>query len=129
MSLPMTKEARKEERYVKEYGEEQFFKDLEAYEKIIGKTWDEIVADEQPCCLIAVHKKALKVIEPFRLPTADITKEEAQLLDSTNDDFYRNGKTDIKCPRCGDSIILIELGSAYAIGCRRGCVNIGYRGI
>jgi len=59
-----TREARKDDRYIKEYGEKQFFKDLEAYGNILGKTWDEIVADEQPpVSIVAIHEKALTAIK------------------------------------------------------------------
>ena len=61
--------------------------------------------------------------------TVDITDDEARLLDNTNDDFFNNGKTDVKCPRCGGSIVMARFGTSYAIGCERDCVNIAYRGI
>ena len=61
--------------------------------------------------------------------TDNITMEEARILDDTNDDFFVNGKTEVKCPRCGNSIILKRYGSSYTIGCEYDCVKIGYRGI
>ena len=63
------------------------------------------------------------------LDTVDITEEEARLLDGTNGDFYNNGKTDVKCPRCGGAIVMVQYGSSYAIGCENNCVNLTYRGI
>jgi hypothetical protein len=63
------------------------------------------------------------------MTTDDITKEEARLLDATNDDFFNDGKTDVKCPRCGGSIIMAKYGTSYAIGCEFDCVNLVYRGI
>jgi len=58
-----TKEMWQEKKYIKKYGEEQFFKDLETYEEIIGKTWEEIVDEEQPISLVAIHEKALEAIK------------------------------------------------------------------
>jgi len=63
------------------------------------------------------------------MTTVDISDEEARLLDDTNKDFFNNGKTDIKCPRCGGAIVLAQFGTSYAIGCEHNCVNIVYRGI
>ncbi|MDR2558886.1 MAG: hypothetical protein LBC86_04995 [Oscillospiraceae bacterium] len=58
-----TKEARESDRYIKEYGEKQFFEDLDMYEEILGKTWDEITAEEQTTNPVAIHKKALVAIQ------------------------------------------------------------------
>ena len=63
------------------------------------------------------------------LDTEDITKEEARLLDNTHNDFSEYGKTDVKCPRCGGAIVMVEYGTSYAIGCERNCVSLAYRGI
>ena len=63
------------------------------------------------------------------LTTGDITKEEVSLLDNTNNDFFSNGKTDVKCPRCGGAIVTTDYDTSYAIGCEHNCVNIVYRGI
>lgn len=61
--------------------------------------------------------------------TFDITDEEARLLDGTNDDFFNDGKTNVKCPRCGASIVLVQYGTSYSIGCEYNCVSLVYRGI
>jgi predicted RNA-binding Zn-ribbon protein involved in translation (DUF1610 family) len=63
------------------------------------------------------------------LTTVDITKEEARILDSTNNDFFEHGKTDVKCPRCGGNIITADYGTSYSIGCEFNCINLVYRGI
>ena len=63
------------------------------------------------------------------VPTVDITKEEASLLMNTEKDLIKHGKTDVKCPRCGGSIVMKEFGSSYVIGCENDCVKVGYRGI
>ena len=62
-------------------------------------------------------------------PTLDITKEEVNLLINTENDLMRNGKTEVKCPRCGGAIVMKEFGTSYVIGCERDCVKVGYRGV
>ena len=61
--------------------------------------------------------------------TKGITMEEARLLDSTDDDFFERGKTDVKCPRCGGTIVLKRYGESYTIGCEHDCLVLAYRGI
>ena len=61
--------------------------------------------------------------------TANITEDEVRLLDNTNNDFFSVGKTDVKCPRCGGSIITKSYDTSYTIGCENDCICIGYRGI
>ena len=63
------------------------------------------------------------------LMTRAITEEETRLLDSTDNDFFSRGKTDVKCPRCGGAIITTDYGASYTIGCEFNCIKIGYRGI
>ena len=63
------------------------------------------------------------------LTTECITMEEARILNNTSEDFLTHGKTDVKCPRCGGSIILKEYDTSCTIGCEYNCVVIAYRGI
>ena len=63
------------------------------------------------------------------IPTVDITKREARLLADTEDDFVNHGKTDVKCPRCGGTVVLKDFDTSYVIGCENDCVKIGFRGI
>ena len=65
----------------------------------------------------------------INITTKDITDEEVQLIESANNDFFLHGKTDVKCPRCGAKIVLVEYGSSYVIGCDKDCLCLTYRGI
>ena len=58
-----------------------------------------------------------------------VTEEEARLLDSTDNDFFNHGKTNVKCPRCGGAIITTQYGTSYTIGCEFNCIEIACRGI
>ena len=61
--------------------------------------------------------------------TEDITMKEARMLHSTSEDFAKHGKTDVKCPRCGGSLVLKEFDTSCTIGCENACITIDYRGI
>jgi formamidopyrimidine-DNA glycosylase len=63
------------------------------------------------------------------ITTKDITMEEAIMLDDTHKDFSLHGKTDVKCPRCGNPIVMIERNTSYVIGCENGDLSSVYRGI
>ena len=64
-----------------------------------------------------------------KITTEDITKEEARILENTSNDFYEHGKTDVKCPRCGGTIVLKRYDTSYTIGCEHNCLTVGFRGI
>jgi hypothetical protein len=53
-----------EDAYIKEYGEEQFFKDLIAYGELMGKEWGDIL-DKEQISVVALHKKALLTINRY----------------------------------------------------------------
>ena len=56
--------------------------------------------------------------------------QEHKLLVEAATDFGNTGKTDKVCPRCGDSIILVDFGSVYAVRCATdGCIKAQFRGI
>lgn len=60
----------------------------------------------------------------------NITDKEAVFLDSIDEELAKEGKTDKKCPRCGNDIILERLGSSYSIRCKNeDCIGLVYRGI
>ena len=60
----------------------------------------------------------------------EMTLDEYRLLDKADDDFGKYGKTDIKCPRCGNDIIAIDVGTSHVIKCKTDdCIQSGYRGI
>ncbi|MCC8073060.1 MAG: hypothetical protein LIO62_02915 [Clostridiales bacterium] len=59
----------------------------------------------------------------------EMTKEEIDLLDSADDEIAKYGKTDKKCPRCGNDIILEEGRSWYSIRCKTdNCISLDFRG-
>ena len=56
--------------------------------------------------------------------------QEHELLIEAATDFGNIGKTDKVCPRCGDRIIFVDLGSSYAVRCATdGCIEAYFRGI
>lgn len=58
------------------------------------------------------------------------TLEEHKFLVSAETDFFLKGKTDKKCPRCGNEIICEEIGNSYAIRCKTdNCIKAEFRGI
>ena len=63
------------------------------------------------------------------IKTADLTKEEATILAGTEDDFIEHGSTNVKCPRCGRTLVMTNWDTSYTIGCENNCVTIGFRGI
>ncbi|MCC8073230.1 MAG: hypothetical protein LIO62_03800 [Clostridiales bacterium] len=60
----------------------------------------------------------------------EMTKEEIGLLDEADIEIGKYGKTDKKCPRCGNDIILEEGRSSYTIRCKTdNCISLIFRGI
>ena len=49
--------------YAQEYGEKQFFEDLEQYGQLLGEDWGDIVAREQPSSMEDFHKKAIAALK------------------------------------------------------------------
>mgnify|MGYP006934539150 CR=1 FL=1 len=61
---------------------------------------------------------------------SDTTLEEHLFLLSAGEDISNYGKTDKRCPRCGNEIIIEEMGTSYAIRCKTdGCLYTAFRGI
>lgn len=51
-------------------------------------------------------------------------------LVSTENDFMQFGKTNKKCPRCGNEIICVDNTSSYIIKCKsENCIEAEFRGI
>lgn len=60
----------------------------------------------------------------------DTNIEEHKFLITVDEDFFKYGKTDKKCPRCGNDIILIKNGNSYSIRCKtEKCIKADFRGI
>ena len=60
----------------------------------------------------------------------ELTKTEIELLDNADDDLAEYGKTEKKCPRCGNDITVEESGKSYTVKCKSpNCISMDYRGI
>lgn len=60
----------------------------------------------------------------------DLTKKEIEILDKADNDLAEFGKTNEKCPRCGNEIIVEESGKSYTVKCKTpDCIFLDYRGI
>ena len=60
----------------------------------------------------------------------DLTKKEIEILDKADNDLAEFGKTNGKCPRCGNEIIVEESGKSYTVKCKTpDCIFLDYRGI
>lgn len=58
------------------------------------------------------------------------TISEHELLLAAENDIVQYGKTEIKCPRCGNEIIIEDKGSSYSVRCKtKNCISDDYRGI
>lgn len=58
------------------------------------------------------------------------TKEEALVLDQADQEIKRNGKTHIKCPRCGGAFAYDGNDSTYTFHCvTPNCTSITFRGL
>ena len=56
-------------------------------------------------------------------------KEHDVLIDAATD-FGRDGSTSIKCPRCGNDIILVQIVATDIIKCAsENCISASFRGI
>lgn len=56
--------------------------------------------------------------------------EEHKLLIEAATDFGNDGKTDKTCPRCGDCIILVNIGGSYLVKCASDCcIEASFRGV
>ncbi len=60
----------------------------------------------------------------------DMNKKEYEALDKAAMEFFREGKTNTKCPRCGNSITVSVAGNSYTVKCdTKGCIKESIRGI
>lgn len=58
------------------------------------------------------------------------TIEEHLFLVQAENEIAKRGATDLKCPRCGNEIIIEDFGSAYTVRCKtKDCIKAEYSGI
>ena len=56
--------------------------------------------------------------------------DEVDYIDKVDEDFAKNGNTDLPCPRCGGKLILEDHGSAHVIRCEKdNCIRVSYKGL
>lgn len=59
-----------------------------------------------------------------------MTKKEIQALDTAALEFFRDGKTETICPRCGKPIKVHVKGNSYKVACgTKDCIEDVFRGI
>lgn len=57
-------------------------------------------------------------------------KKEIQALETASLEFFRNGKTETICPRCGKPIRVHISGNSYKVACEtKDCIENVFRGI
>lgn len=60
----------------------------------------------------------------------NLSKEEIDILDKADNEIALNGNTNLKCPRCGNNIIVEIIGNSYSVRCKsNNCISLDYRGI
>ncbi len=58
------------------------------------------------------------------------TIAEHKFLVSAEDDIIKNGKTEKKCPRCGNSIVIEDKNTSYSVRCKKDdCIVAEFRGL
>lgn len=58
------------------------------------------------------------------------TVEEHRYLVEAENDIIQYGKTNKKCPRCGNEIIIEEKNTSYTVRCKTdNCISAEFRGI
>ena len=60
----------------------------------------------------------------------NITQREIELLDKADNDIATKGFTNEKCPRCGNNIVVEDIGNSYTVKCSsKECISLEFRGI
>ena len=60
----------------------------------------------------------------------EMTKQEIEILNKADDELAKLGKTEEKCPRCGNEIVIEEVGKSYSVKCKTpNCIHLDFRGI
>ncbi len=58
------------------------------------------------------------------------TIDEHKFLVSAEDDIIQNGKTEKRCPRCGNEIMIEDKGLSYSVKCKTdNCISAEFRGL
>ena len=61
---------------------------------------------------------------------ANVTLEEHKFLVEADNEIAMLGKTEKRCPRCGNEIIIEEEGNSYSVKCKTpNCIHADFRGI
>lgn len=58
------------------------------------------------------------------------TIAEHRFLVSAEDDIIKNGKTEKRCPRCGNIIVIEDKSASYSVRCKTDdCIVAEFRGL
>lgn len=58
------------------------------------------------------------------------TIEEHKFLVSAETEIVERGKTDKRCPRCNNEVLIEETGTSYTVRCKTlNCIKADFRGI
>lgn len=58
------------------------------------------------------------------------TIDEHKLLVKADEEIANIGSTNIRCPRCGNEIIVETVGNSYSVRCKTDdCISADFRGI
>ena len=60
----------------------------------------------------------------------EMTEQEIDALKRADKELFEKSETSVRCPRCGNEIIVKEIGTSYTIRCKtEKCIAMTYRGI
>ena len=64
------------------------------------------------------------------MENTEITKEQARILYDAMWDLEKTGKTEIKCPKCGNDLAVETFGTSATVYCKTdGCLRASRWGI
>lgn len=60
----------------------------------------------------------------------DMNNKDFAAIDQAAKEFFKSGKVNIKCPRCGNNMVCIVTGNSYEVKCKKtGCISEKFSGI